>query len=172
MRLSSRITAGALAAMLALPLSGCFGIGGNSVNDLADAASDIANDAASIAQDLQDVEWSKLSRAVVLDAATGTVVDEVTDQPTIEAAFEPFSQVNGLALEPEEPQEYRIEVWQPKTATLGQSPADVDEVQVLEVTTYQGSDVVTLTVTPIGLSMSLAAESGAADGLRALAQRG
>ena len=61
-----------------------------------------------------------------------------------------------------------IEVWQPTTATVANG-GDTEEIQVLEVTTYDGSDVVTLEVTPIGLTLTLDAPAGAADDLRALA---
>ena len=46
--------------------------------------------------------------------------------------------------------------------------SDLDEVKVLEVTTYEGSPVVGLEVSPIGLSLYLTSQA-AADSLRALA---
>ena len=99
------ITTGVLALALALPVSGCFGLGNTESDNFTDSLLDMAEDATKIAEDLQDVEWGKLSRAVVRNAATGDVVAEITDQPTIEAAFEPLSKVNGIAPKPEEPEE-------------------------------------------------------------------
>ena len=57
---------------------------------------------------------------------------------------------------------------QPEPQQLGQSAADLDEVKVLEVTTYEGSPVVELEVSPIGLRLHLTSRA-AADSLRALA---
>ncbi len=102
------------------------------------------------------------------DAQTGEVIREVTDQTEIEDAFEPFSEENGLATEPDEPAEYVFELWQPETQKLGQDVADLDEVKVLEVTTYERSPVVELEVSPIGLRLHLTSRA-AADSLRALA---
>ena len=47
--------------------------------------------------------------------------------------------------------------------------ADLDEVKVLEVTIYEGSPVVMIEVSPVGLSLHLSSQS-AADALRALAE--
>ena len=73
---------------------------------------------------------------------TGEVVRELTDQAQIEGAFESLSGENGLASEPEGDAEYAFELWQPETLKAGQDAADLDEVKVLEVTTYEGSPVV------------------------------
>ena len=75
---------------------------------------------------------------------------------------------NGLAAEPDADAEYAFELWQPETQKLGQDAADLDEVKVLEVTTYEGSPVVELEVSPIGLRLHLTSRA-AADSLRALA---
>ena len=106
---------------------------------------------------------------MVRDAATGEVIAEVTDQPTIEAAFAPFSSENGLTSKPENAEEYLIEVWQPTTVKLGEDAADAEEIQILEVITYRDSNVVTLTVTPLDLTLHLDTSAGTADALRALA---
>ena len=102
------------------------------------------------------------------DAQTGEVVRELTDQAQIEGAFESLSGENGLASEPEGDAEYAFELWQPETQKAGQDAADLDEVKVLEVTTYEGSPVVELEVSPIGLRLHLSSRA-AADSLRALA---
>ena len=155
-----------LAAAVALPLTGCFGL--PSPSDVADQAEDFASQAQELADTLSGVEWGKVSRLVVRDAQTGEVVRELTDQAQIEGAFESLSGENSLAAEPEEDAEYAFELWQPETQKAGQDAADLDEVKVLEVTTYEGSPVVGLEVSPIGLRLHLTSQA-AADSLRALA---
>ena len=155
-----------LAATIALPLTGCFGLPGP--DDIADQAEEVASQAQELADTLSNVDWGKVSRLVVRDAQTGEVVREVTDQAEIEDAFEPFSEENGLATEPDEPAEYAFELWQPETQKLGQSADDLEEYKGLEVTTYEGSPVVGLEVSPIGLRLYLTSQP-AADALRALA---
>lgn len=164
------IAAGALAATLTLPLSGCFGIFGDTADSPVDSLTNLVENAVEAADQLQDIEWDKLSRAVVRDAATGDVVAEVTDQPTIEAAFASFSSENGLTSKPENAEEYLIEVWQPTTVKLGEDAADAEEIQILEAITYRDSNVVTLTVTPLDLTLHLDTSAGTADALRALAE--
>ena len=155
-----------LAAAVALPLTGCFGL--PSPSDVADQAEDFASQAQELADTLSGVEWGKVSRLVVRDAQTGEVVRELTDQAQIEGAFESLSGENGLASEPEGDAEYAFELWQPETQKAGQDAADLDEVMVLEVTTYEESPVVGLEVSPIGLRLHLSSRA-AADSLRALA---
>ena len=75
---------------------------------------------------------------------------------------------NGLAAEPDADAEYAFELWQPETQKLGQSADDRDEVKVLEVTTYEGSPVVELEVSPIGLRLHITSRA-AAESLRSLA---
>lgn len=153
------VIAALLAATIALPLAGCFGL---------PEPDEFAGQAQELADTLSDVDWGKVCRLVVRDAQTGEVIREVTDQTEIEDAFEPFSEENGLATEPDEPAEYVFELWQPETQKLGQDVADLDEVKVLEVTTYEGSPVVELEVSPIGLRLHLTSRA-AADALRSLA---
>ena len=148
-----------LAATIALPLTGCFGL---------PEPDEFAGQVQELADTLSNVDWGKVSRLVVRDAQTGEVIREVTDQTEIEDAFEPFSEENGLATEPDEPAEYVFELWQPETQKLGQDVTDLDEVKVLEVTTYEGSPVVELEVSPIGLRLHLTSRA-AADALRSLA---
>ncbi len=155
-----------LAAAVALPLTGCFGL--PSPSDIADQAEDVASQAQELADTLSGVEWGKVSRLVVRDAQTGEVVRELTDQDTIEGTFDPLSDENGLAAEPDAGAEYAFELWQPETQKAGQDASDLDEVKVLEVTTYEGSPVVGLEVSPIGLRLYLTSQA-AADSLRALA---
>ena len=78
-----------LAATIALPLAGCFGLPG--LDDVADQAEDFASQAQELADTLSDVDWGKVSRLVVRDAQTGEVVRELTDQDQIEGAFDPLS---------------------------------------------------------------------------------
>ena len=155
-----------LAASVALPLAGCFGLPG--LGDVADQAEDFASQAQELADTLSNVDWGKVSRLVVRDAQTGEVIREVTDQTEIEDAFDPLSDENGLATEPDADAEYIFELWQPETQKLGQSADDLEEYKGLEVTTYEGSPVVGLEVSPIGLRLHLTSRA-AADSLRALA---
>ena len=148
-----------LAVTIALPLTGCFGL---------PEPDEFAGQVQELADTLSNVDWGKVSRLVVRDARTGEVVRELTDQDQIEGAFDPLSDENGLATEPDADVEYGFELWQPETQKLGQDAADLDEVKVLEVTTYEGSPVVGLEVSPIGLRLHLTSQA-AADSLRALA---
>lgn len=155
-----------LVATMVLPLTGCFGM--PSPSDIANQAEDFASQAQELADTLSNVDWGKVCRLVVKDAQTGAVIREVTDQTEIEDAFEPFSGEGGIAAEPEEPAEYVFELWEPETQKLGQSADDLKEYKGLEVTTYEGSPVVGLEVSPIGLKLYLTSQA-AADALRALA---
>lgn len=165
MRVHTAIAA-LLAAAVALPLAGCFGLPGP--DDIADQADEVAGQAQELADTLSDVDWGKVCRLVVRDAQTGEVIREVTDQTEIENAFEPFSEESGLAEEPDADAEYVFELWEPETQKLGQTADDLEEYKGLEVTTYEGSPVVGLEVSPIGLKLYLTSQP-AADALRALA---
>ena len=156
-----------LAAALALPLAGCFGI--PDPDEIAGKADEVASQAEELAGTLSSVEWGKVSRLVVKDAASGEVVREVTDQGEIEQAFAPLSYENGLASAPEEPAEYIFELWQPETIKAGQDASDVKEYKGLEATTYEGSPVVTLEMSSIGLRLHISSQA-AADSLRGLAE--
>ena len=156
-----------LAAALALPLTGCFGI--PDPDEIAGKADEVASQAQELAGTLSSVEWGKVSRLVVKDAASGEVVREVTDQGEIEQAFAPLSYENGLASAPEEPAEYIFELWEPETIKAGQDASDVKEYKGLEATTYEGSPVVTLEMSPIGLRLHVSSQA-AADSLRGLAE--
>ena len=165
---TARLALGALlAAALALPLTGCFGI--PDPDEIAGKAEEAASQAQELAGTLSSVEWGKVSRLVVKDAASGEVVREVTDQGEIEQAFAPLSDENGLASAPEEPAEYIFELWEPETIKAGQDASDVKEYKGLEATTYEGSPVVTLEMSPIGLRLHISSQA-AADSLRGLAE--
>ena len=166
-----RIAALALVAALSLSLAGCFGLGEkvDEAQSLADSLTDMAENATEVAQTLEDIDWGKTVRAVVRDAATGEELAEITDQAQIDEIFSPLSQVNGMAPTPDAPEEYVVEIWEPEAIKLGQSADDVGEYKGLEVVTYEGSDVVTLTVVPIDLSINLASEGGVAEAIRELA---
>lgn len=168
----------ALAALLAatciLPLSGCFGLPGieevsTQADDLASQAEDFASQTQELADTLSNVEWGKVSRLVVKDAETGEIIRELADQTDIEHAFSSLSGTNGLAAEPDGSPEYTFELWQPETQKLGQSVEDLEEIMVLEVTTYEGSPVVMVEVCPVGISLHLSSQP-AADALRTLAK--
>ena len=171
---AARLALGALlAAALALPLAGCFGISDpdeivGKAEEVASQAEELASQAQEIAGTLADVEWGKVSRLVVKDASSGEVVREVTDQGEIERAFVPLSDENGLASAPDEPAEYVFELWEPETIKAGQDASDVKEYKGLEATTYENSPVVTLEMSPIGLRLHISSQA-AADSLRALA---
>ena len=156
-----------LAATIALPLAGCFGLPGP--DDIADQAEEVASQAQEVADTLSNVDWGKVCRLVVKDAQTGEVIREVTDQAEIEDAFEPFSKESGIATEPDADAEYVFELWEPETQKLGQSVDDLQEYKGLEVTTYEGSPVVGLEVSPIGLRLYLTSQA-AADALHTLAR--
>ncbi len=169
-----KTVAALLAATLALPLAGCFGLPtpgeiANQAGEIASRADDLAGQALELADTLSGIDYGKTSRLVVRDAATGDVVREVTDKTQIEAAFEPLSGVNGLASAPDAAAEYVLELWQPETQKAGQDASDVQDVKVLEVTTYEGSPTVTIEVSIIGLKLDLAASEETVDALRALA---
>lgn len=165
---TARLALGALlAAALALPLTGCFGI--PDPDEIAGKAEEVASQAEELAGTLSSVEWGKVSRLVVKDAASGEVVREVTDQGEIEQAFAPLSDENGLASAPEEPAEYIFELWEPETIKAGQDASDVKEYKGLEATTYESSPVVTLEMSPIGLRLHISSQA-AADSLRGLAE--
>ena len=74
-----------LAATVALPLAGCFGLPG--LDDVADQAEDFASQAQELADTLSDVDWGKVSRLVVRDAQTGEVVRELTDRSPTRTAW-------------------------------------------------------------------------------------
>ena len=159
-----------LAAALSFSLAGCFGLGEKDEDStgLTNMLTDMAENATEVARELESIDWSKTVRAVVYDA-DGSQVAEITDQAQIDEIFSPLSQVNGLAPTPDAEREYVVEIWEPETVKLGQSADDVGEYKGLEVVTYEGSDVVTLTVVPISLSINLSSEGGVADAIRALA---
>lgn len=178
---AARLALGALlAAALALPLAGCFGIpdpdeiagkakeAASQAEELASQAQELASQAQELAGTLSSVEWGKVSRLVVKDASSGEVVREVTDQGEIEQAFAPLSDENGLASAPEEPAEYIFELWEPETIKAGQDASDAKEYKGLEATIYEGSPVVTLEMSPIGLRLHISSQA-AADSLRTLA---
>ena len=155
-----------LAASVALPLTGCFGLPG--LDDVAGQVEDVVSQAQELADTLSNVDWGKVCRLVVKDAQTDEVIREVTDQTEIENAFDPLSDENGLAAEPDAGAEYVFELWEPETQKLGQSADDLKEYKGLEVTTYEGSPVVGLEVSPIGLRLHITSRAAAAS-LRALA---
>lgn len=181
-----RLAAVGASCALALALSGCVGFPGaddladtatdtasriaQSATDLADSAADLADSASDTAEALASINWSKESTVTVLDAATGESIATVTDQAAIDRAFSGFSGANDLAGSPTADPQYRFEVWQQPTETVLPSSENGDLVKVAEVVTYQGSDVVSLTVSPIGLTLHLSSPD-AAQSLRQLAEQ-
>ena len=88
------VLAALLAAASPSPLGGCFGISDpdaivGKAEEVASQAEELASQAQEIAGTLADVEWGKVSRLVVKDAASGEVVREVTDQGEIERGVRP-----------------------------------------------------------------------------------
>ena len=63
-----------------------------------------------------------------------------------------------------------FELWQPETQKAERDASDVQDVMVLEVTTYEGSSTVTIEVSIIGLRLDLAASDETVGALRALAE--
>ena len=156
----------ALAATLSFSLVGCFGQAARRA-ELQDNLIDFAQDASEIAQTLASIQWDQTNRAVVTDAATGEELAELTDQAQIDKIFSPLTGENGLAPTPEGPEEYVVHIWQPATVTLV-GGSSTDEVEVVRLTTYEDSSIVTLTVVPIDLSLNLSNEANVADAIRAL----
>ena len=78
-----KTVAALLAATLALPLAGCFGLPtpgeiANHAGEIASRADDLAAQALELADTLSGIDYGKTSRLVVRDAATGDVVREVS----------------------------------------------------------------------------------------------
>lgn len=153
-------------------LSGCTGalsLDEDSIQDAANTAAetatnlaDSAEDAADAAEMLAGLEFDNTSRVVVLDAKTGKTIKEITDQTAIVEALSPLSQENSIALTPDSPKEYIFEFWGPETVKAGQDPSDVSDVKLLEITTYQGSDAITINMVVLGgISLSMTPPDGA-----------
>lgn len=153
-------------------LSGCTGalsLDEDSIQDAANTAAetatnlaDSAEDATNAAEMLAGLEFDNTSRMVVLDAKTGKTIKEITDQTAIVEALSPLSQENSIALTPDSPKEYIFEVWGPETVKAGQDPSDVSDVKLLEITTYQGSEAITINMVVLGgISLSMTPPDGA-----------
>lgn len=153
-------------------LSGCTGalsLDEDSIKDAANTAAETATNLADSAEDATDaaemlagLEFDNTSRVVVLDAKTGKTIKEITDQTAIVEALSPLSQENSIALTPDSPKEYIFEFWGPETVKAGQDPSDVSDVKLLEITTYQGSDAITINMVVLGgISLSMTPPDGA-----------
>ena len=173
-----RIPSLSLVFVLALSLSGC--VAPDSVEDAAKGAADTAanavdtarnltGDAVEMVDALSNIEAGKISRLVVRDAVTNEVITEITDQNAINNALAGMSGINSIASTPEEPQEYLFEIWQPATILFGESSSETNDIMVLEIVTFKGSEVIRTTVSPLNLSLSFSAPD-TAHRLRALAQ--
>ncbi len=165
-----RIASLSLVFVLALSLSGC--VAPDSVEDAAKDAADTAANAVDTARNLtalSNIEAGKISRLVVRDAVTNEVITEITDQNAINNALAGMSGINSIASTPEEPQEYLFEIWQPATILFGESSSETNDIMVLEIVTFKGSEVIRMTVSPLNLSLSFSAPD-TAHRLRALAQ--
>ena len=68
-----------------------------------------------------------------------------------------MSGINSIASTPEEPQEYLFEIWQPATILFGESSSETNDIMVLEIVTFKGSEVIRMTVSPLNLSLSFSA---------------
>lgn len=161
-------------------LSGCsvnFTLNEDSVNDAVDSATEAADSLANAAEDSADaaemlagIEFEKATRIVVCDPKTGKTIKEITDQTAIEKALMPLSQENSIAVTPDAPEEYIFELWQPETIKLSQDESDVSEEKVLEITTYENSDTIRISMTVLGnISFSMTS-ADSAEALRNLAE--
>ena len=132
---SPKTVAALLAATLAMPLAGCFGLptpgeiasqageAASAAGELASRADDLAAQALELAEMLSGIDYGKTSQIVVRDPTADEIVREVTDQAQIESAFEPLSGVNGLADAPDAAAEYVLELWQTETQKASGTPA-------------------------------------------------
>ena len=99
--------------------------------------------------DLSAISAETFTRIVVRDATTGEELAEASDKDIIDAAFAGFSDLGPDAISASSDSltpEYELELWQKETIKLGESPDRVADVRTGSITTYQGSDVVTLKV--------------------------
>ena len=122
------VIAALVAAAVALPLSGCFGLPSpdelvGQAGDLASQAEDLASQAQELADTFSSIEWGKVSRLVVKDAKTGKVIREVTDQAEVEKAFESLSgsSENDLAEKPDADAEYVLAQGYADAVAVGRS---------------------------------------------------
>lgn len=148
--------------------------------DGVDAVIDFGTDLSAALKDgdLSAIKSVGATRVVVRDAASGEEFATVTDQDAIGTAFKAFSSGWGVApkleIEGLTP-EYQLELWQKETVKLGKAKDRVAEVQVATITTYAGSDVITVSLGKGKalkgvLSVNLTAPDAASvDALRALA---
>lgn len=161
-------------------LSGCsinFALNEDTVNDAVDSATETASNLASAGEEAADaaemlagIEFKKATRIVVCDPKTGKTIKEITDQTAIEEALMPLSQENSIAVTPDAPKEYIFELWQPETIKLGQDESDVSEEKVLEITTFESSDTIRISMTLLGdISLSMTS-ADSAEALRNLAE--
>ena len=164
MRRTLLVPAAALALATSLVLGGC-----SLVQDAATATMDVAQNVTNAADALANIEWDKPGRIVVRDAQTSDVLAETDDQAKIGDAFSKLTSASGMARTPDAPEELQIELWQNETIKLGQDEADAEETEVVEVVTYEGSDVVTLTVVPVNLTLNLESYD-AVEAMRSLAR--
>ena len=68
------------------------------------------------------------------------------------------------------PEEYIFELWQPETIKLGQDESDVSEEKIIEITTYENSDTIRISMTVLGnISFSMTS-ADSAEALRNLAE--
>ena len=193
---SSMLFVSVVAAVCAAGLAGCHH--DVTAQDAVDAASDVGSAAVGAYMDgvdavvdfgtdlgaaLQDGDLSAIesigtTRIVTRDASTGDELKTVTDQAVIADALKDFSgkwelvrrsEVEGLT------PEYSFELWQKETVKLGQSEDRVAEVQACTITTYVGSNAITVSLGTGEaldgvLSVNLVASDAAAiEALRSLA---
>lgn len=135
----------------ALLLSGCSPASSLDENTIADAAEVLAG-----------LDFTKTARLVVCDPQTGNILTEITDQSAVERALAPLSQENAIARTPNSPEEYLFEMWQPETIKAGQDASEISDEKVLEITTYQNSDTITVSMVALGgISLSMDTPDGA-----------
>lgn len=148
----------------------------DAAQDLSDAQEQIANTPADFAREFANIDDSSWGKAVVIDAATGATIGEVTDEALLQNAFAGFSDAWDLAsdeaMDAAGPAQYTIELWTKETTKLGDDPADATDVKACSFTVYRDSGrVVRLEVLDgdlIALNF-IARTEGAVDGLKELA---
>lgn len=123
-----------------------------------------ADAGASLLHDTKDASLT------VRDAKSGEELAHVEDA---QAAKDIVMQANFVRLTSSHPDEataeYEVVVWQDETVKLGQEEDDVREVEVLSFTTYEGSDIVTVSLFASDIAADFEATHEFVDSLRVLA---
>lgn len=88
-----------------------------------------------------------MQSAVVIDAQTGKVINQVDDPARVTKVASKINLVEMVSSHPDSSTaEYQISFSQNETIKLGQSADDVKQVEALTITTYQDSNIIELHV--------------------------